>query len=195
MQPVLDIILASRSPRRRDLLALLGQPFRIVEPTHEEQRQPGEHAADYAVRNAREKARSVRHHAGTAGFFIIGADTIVVLDERILEKPRDAAHARAMLQALSNRAHEVITGLCLLTAGHEYCVSIRTTVIFRTLNDADIEAYLATGEPFDKAGAYGIQGHAAHMVREVRGSYTNVVGLPLAEVAEALNALLPRPQS
>jgi len=181
-----DIILASRSPRRRDLLGLLGRTFRIVEPTHEEQRQPGEHAADYAVRNAREKARSVLPHAGPGRFLVIGADTIVVLDERILEKPRDVAHARAMLRALSGRQHEVITGLALLTPAGEQCRSVRTEVVFRKLTDAEIETYIATGEPFDKAGAYGIQGHAAHMVTEIRGSYTNVVGLPLAEVAAEL---------
>jgi septum formation protein len=189
MMESLDIILASRSPRRRELLGLLGRAFRIVEPTHEEQRLPGEHAADYALRNAREKARSVLPHAGPGRFLIIGADTIVVLDERILEKPRDAAHARAMLRALSGRRHEVITGLALLTSGHEQCIAVRTEVVFRALDDAEIEAYLATGEPFDKAGAYGIQGHAAHMVTEIHGSYTNVVGLPLAEVAAALDKL------
>ena len=187
MQP-LDIILASRSPRRRDLLGLLGQTFRIIEPEHEEQRLPDEHAADYAVRNAREKARSVRHHA-TENFLVIGADTIVVLGERILEKPRDAADAHAMLRALAGKRHEVITGLALLSSNGEDCRAVRTEVEFRELTDAEIAAYLATGEPFDKAGAYGIQGHAAHMVTEIRGSYTNVVGLPLAEVAAALAAL------
>ena len=187
MQP-LDIILASRSPRRRDLLGLLGRTFRIIEPLHEEQRLPGEHAADYAVRNAREKAHSIRHHAAE-NFFIIGADTIVVVDDVILEKPRDAADARAMLRMLSGRTHEVITGLALLTPAGERCTDVHTSVVFRTLTDAEIEVYLATGEPFDKAGAYGIQGHAAHMVSEIRGSYTNVVGLPLAEVAEALGKL------
>jgi septum formation protein len=185
--PTLDIILASRSPRRRDLLALLGRPFRILEPEHEEQRLPGEHAGDYAVRNAREKARSIRHHTAE-NFFIIGADTIVVVDDAILEKPRDAADARAMLRLLSGRRHEVITGLALLTPAGERCWPVRTQVVFRALSDAEIEAYLATGEPFDKAGAYGIQGHAAHMVQGLSGSYTNVVGLPLAEVAEALQA-------
>jgi septum formation protein len=185
--PTLDIILASRSPRRRDLLALLDRPFRVIEPEHEEQRLPGEHAGDYAVRNAREKARSIRHHAAE-NFFIIGADTIVVVDDAILEKPRDAADARAMLRLLSGRRHEVITGLALLTPAGERCWPVRTQVVFRALSDAEIEAYLATGEPFDKAGAYGIQGHAAHMVSELRGSYTNVVGLPLAEVAGALQA-------
>lgn len=189
MPETLDIILASRSPRRRDLLGLLGRTFRIVEPTHEEQRQPGEHAADYAVRNAHEKARSVLPHAGPGHFLVIGADTIVVLDERILEKPRDAAHARAMLRALSGRQHEVITGLALLTPAGEQCRAVRTEVVFRKLSDAEIEAYIATGEPFDKAGAYGIQGHAAPMVTEIRGSYTNVVGLPLAEVAEVIATL------
>ena len=181
----LDIILASRSPRRRDLLTLLGRPFRVIEPEHEEQRRPGEHAGDYAVRNAREKARSVRHHAAE-NFFLIGADTIVVVDDVILEKPRDAADARAMLRRLSGRQHEVITGLALLTPAGERCWPVRTQVVFRVLSAEEIEDYLATGEPFDKAGAYGIQGHAAHMVQKIFGSYTNVVGLPLAEVAEAL---------
>ena len=190
MPEALDIILASRSPRRRELLNLLGRTFRIVEPTHAEQRQPGEHAADYAMRNAREKARSILPHAGPGPFLVIGADTIVVLDERILEKPRDATHARAMLRALSGRRHEVITGLALLTPHGEQCSAVCTEVVFRTLSDAELEAYIATGEPFDKAGAYGIQSHAAHMVKEVRGSYTNVVGLPLAEVAEALEKIL-----
>ena len=189
MQPVLDIILASRSPRRRDLLALLDRPFRVIEPEHEEQRLPGEHAGDYAVRNAREKARSVRHHAAAEDFLVIGADTIVVVDDRILEKPSDAADAHAMLRMLAGRRHEVITGLALLTSTGEDCRAVRTEVAFRDLTDAEIAAYLATGEPFDKAGSYGIQGHAAHMVSEIRGSYTNVVGLPLAEVAAALVAL------
>ena len=189
MQPAFDIILASRSPRRRDLLALLGRPFRVIEPEHEELRLPGEHPGDYAARNAREKARSVRHHAGAENFLVIGADTIVVIGERILEKPRDAADARAMLRALAGNRHEVITGLALLTSAGEDCRAIRTEVGFRPLTDGEIEAYLATGEPFDKAGAYGIQGHAAHMVTDIRGSYTNVVGLPLAEVAAALAEL------
>jgi septum formation protein len=189
MMEALDIILASRSPRRRELLGLLGRPFRIVEPTHAERRRPGEHAADYALRNASEKARSVVAHAGPGRFLVIGADTIVVLDERILEKPRDAAHARAMLRALSGRQHAVITGLALLTPTGEQCRAVRTDVVFRALGDAEIETYIATGESFDKAGAYGIQGHAAHMVAEIHGSYTNVVGLPLAEVAEALTKL------
>ena len=189
MQSELDIILASRSPRRRDLLGLLGRAFRVIEPEHEEQRLPGEHPGDYAVRNAREKARSVRHHAAAEHFLVIGADTIVVLGERILEKPRDAAEAHAMLRALAGRRHEVITGLALLTSAGEDCRAVRTEVEFRKLTEAEIAAYLATGEPFDKAGAYGIQGHAAHMVKEIRGSYTNVVGLPLAEVAMALGKL------
>jgi len=189
MQSKLDIILASRSPRRRDLLGLLGRAFRVIEPEHEEQRLPGEHPGNYAVRNAREKARSVRHHAAAENFLVIGADTIVVLGERILEKPRDAADAHAMLRALAGRRHEVITGLALLTRAGEDCRAVRTEVEFRELTEAEIAAYLATGEPFDKAGAYGIQGHAAHMVTAIRGSYTNVVGLPLAEVAEALATL------
>ncbi len=196
-----DIILASESPRRRELLTQLGVPFRIVPPCHDERRQPGEAPADYARRNARAKARSVlaRVAAGTRRparrVIILGADTIVVRRGRVLEKPRDAAHAWAMLRALSGRRHQVITGLCFLAtrppaAPVARTLVVRTDVLFRALRPDEINAYVDTGEPLDKAGAYAIQGGAGHMVREIHGSYTNVVGLPLAEVAEVLARLL-----
>jgi len=196
-----EIILASESPRRRELLALLGVAFRIVPPCHDERRQPGEAPAAYARRNARAKARSVLARVAAAArgparrFIILGADTIVVRHGRVLEKPRDAAHARAMLRALSGHRHQVITGLCFLAtrppaAPVARTLVVRTDVLFRALRPDEINAYVDTGEPLDKAGAYAIQGRAAHMVRSIRGSCTNVIGLPLAEVAEVLARLL-----
>ena len=193
-----ELILASTSPRRRELLENAGFAFHVLPPRAEERPQPGEAPADYAQRNAREKARSVipalpRDARGRSqACAVIGADTIVVLDGRILEKPRDDAHARAMLKALAGREHEVITGVCaILTDGggaapRERCFATRTAVVMRRVSDEEIEAYLATGEPADKAGAYAVQGRAAGMIRELRGSYTNVVGLPLAELIEIL---------
>jgi len=192
-----DIILASQSPRRRALLRRLGVRFRVLAPGHDEQLRPGEAPAAYARRNARAKARSAlarvpaaRRRAGRP-LLILAADTIVVLGRRVLEKPRDAAHARAMLRALSGRRHEVLTGLCLLAVRPPRAPAVRTRVVrtavwFRALRPAEVDAYVATGEPLDKAGAYAIQGGAAPMVRALRGSYTNVIGLPLAEVAALL---------
>ncbi|MCX6996390.1 MAG: Maf family protein [Kiritimatiellaeota bacterium] len=201
MRPETEIILASQSPRRRALLKLLGVPFRVVPPRHDERRRPGEAAVDYAVRNARAKARSVLPLVadGAGGRsrrrIILGADTIVVRNGRVLEKPRDAGQARAMLRALSGRRHQVITGLCFLSSRPPAppvarTLTVHTNVWFRALRPAEVDAYVATGEPLDKAGAYAIQGGAAHMVREIHGSYTNVVGLPLAEVAATLGKLL-----
>ena len=200
MPPVTEIILASHSPRRRALLKQLGVPFRVVPPRHDEQRRPGEAAAAYAVRNARAKARSVLRRVATGAggprrrLIVLGADTLVVRAGRVMEKPRGAGQARAMLRALSGRRHQVITGLCFLVSRPPAppvarVLTVRTDVSFRALRAAEVAAYVATGEPLDKAGAYAIQGGAAHMVREIRGSYTNVVGLPLAEVAEMLRAL------
>ncbi len=188
-------ILASSSPRRRELLALLGRPFRVIEPAIDETPRPGERPAAYARRAAAEKAAAVaarlplRRNVGRR--VVIGCDTIVVLDSRILGKPRDAADARRMLRALSGRCHAVISGLCVLqerTGGdwiERNCV-VSTEVTFRKLSLREIAAYVATGEPMDKAGAYAVQGRAAAMVACLRGSYTNVVGLPLAELSELL---------
>jgi septum formation protein len=186
-----DIVLASASPRRRDLLASLGRPFRVVAPGIDEQPWPKEAPASYALRNASDKAR---HVAGglPAGrrTLIIAADTIVVLDGDILEKPHDAEHAAAILRRLSGRTHEVITGLCVLDVGgvstRERAEAVRTDVDFRDLSPEEIAAYVASGEPLDKAGAYAIQGGAAAMVTGIRGSHTNVVGLPM----ERLRAIL-----
>jgi len=185
------IILASASPRRRELLAGLGLPFEVIVSGIDEQPWPREMPASYALRNAAEKAREVAQHAdGQGDTLIIAADTIVVVDDHILEKPADAAHAVEMLRRLSGRWHEVMTGLCVWhrTRGgfHEQADAVRTGVRFRDLTEREMADYAASGEPMDKAGAYAIQGGAAGFVAETRGSYTNVVGLPL----EALRRML-----
>jgi septum formation protein len=177
------IVLASESPRRRELLAELGIPFDVVPSGIEERPWPGEAPASYALRNASDKARVV--FARTGGI-VLSADTIVVCDGHILEKPADANDARRMLRMLSGRAHEVITGLCVLTRDRETGRAVATRVVFKELPDKQIDAYVATGEPMDKAGAYAIQGGAVEFVERIEGSYSNVVGLPL----EVLRSLL-----
>jgi len=175
------LTLASASPRRRELLASLGLDFEIVVPEIDETPLPGEKPRIFAERLAEEKARTV-----SSDGIVIAADTIVVQNETIFGKPTDAAHAREMLQALSGSAHEVITGVCIRNPLRTVVFSVGTQVVFRILEDAEIEGYIATGEPMDKAGAYAIQDGAAHMIRAINGSYTNVVGLPLCELHEVL---------
>lgn len=177
------LLLASASPRRRWLLSTLGVPFAVLAVDLDERPHPGEPPPVFAARMADEKARAA--HARCPGTWVIGADTIVEVDGDILGKPTHAAHAAAMLARLADRAHVVRTAVVLLrsdggTAAH---VIVTTEVTFRPLDTATIAAYVATGEPFDKAGAYAIQGEGAHLVDRVVGSYTNVIGLPLPEVA------------
>ena len=180
-----QIILASASPRRRELLAQIGVAFEASVSGVEEKPWPNERPASYALRNAADKASEVLDRV-TGDAVIIAADTIVVLGERILEKPRDADDACAMLRSLSNAEHEVITGLVVLSrrGGDQRLQgdAVRTAVRFREIAGAEISAYVATGEPMDKAGAYAIQGGAKNFVTEIRGSYTNVVGLPVDEL-------------
>jgi len=177
------LTLASASPRRRELLATLGIDFSVIVPKIEETPKPGEKPCAFTERLAAEKA-----HAVSTDGLVIAADTIVVQKETILGKPTDAAHAREMLRALSGTVHEVITGVCIKNAARTVVFSVGTQVVFRILEDREIEDYIATGEPMDKAGAYAIQGGAAHMVRSISGSYTNVVGLPLCELHETLTS-------
>lgn len=191
-----ELILASASPRRRELLAALGRPFQVIAPDIDETPRPGERPHAYARRAAAEKAAAVaaRLPARTgAPRIVIGCDTIVAVGDRILGKPCDAAEARRMLRALSGRWHCVISGLCVLFEGpngawRERTLAVATRVRFRRLSRDEIAAYVASGEPMDKAGAYAIQGGAAGMVAEIRGSYTNVVGLPLAELIQMLRS-------
>ena len=183
------LILASASPRRRELLGQLGRPFEVIVSGLAEKPWPGEKPASYALRNSGDKGAEVLARVD-GDVDLVAADTIVVLGERILEKPADAVEAAAMLRELSGREHEVITGLCVYSRrGDDLRVqadAVRTAVRFRALTDAEISAYVATGEPMDKAGAYAIQGGAARFVAETRGSYSNVVGLPLDELRRLL---------
>lgn len=180
------IILASASPRRLELLASAGIEFEVFASAIPEEPLPGEIPADYALRLARDKALDVA--ARIEGEFFIGADTIVFCAGEIMGKPRDAADAERMLWKLSGVPHNVITGYCVYDKARDglVCDAVTTRVFFKQLRDEEIHAYIATGCPFDKAGAYAIQGGAAHMVERIEGSYSNVVGLPLCEVVAAL---------
>ena len=190
----MKLILASASPRRRELLAQMGEAFDVVPAGLDEVPWPNEAPASYALRNAFEKAGHVlarlpRQEDG----LLISADTIVVLAGRILEKPADAAHAAAMLRDLSGCTHEVITGLCVArrAGGRERWLgdAVRTAVTFRALSEPEIAAYVASREAFDKAGGYGIQGRAALFIEHLSGSYSGVMGLPLYETSELLKSV------
>ena len=184
------LVLASASPRRRGFLHQLGYDFEVVKPETEEKAKPGEGATEYVLRNAAEKAADVAGRVA-AGAVVVAADTVVVREGRIMEKPADEEHAREMLRALGGHVHQVVTGVCVREAGGAPAkvrtFSVSTDVEFKELPEEEIDAYVRSGEPMDKAGAYAIQGRAAYMIRQIRGSYTNVVGLPLTEVEETLS--------
>jgi len=179
-------ILASRSPRRIELLRAAEQQFDVKPSDTDESRRPGEDALTFAARVAREKALAVA--ARNPGRPVLAADTIVIVDGEPLGKPRDRTHAAAMLASLSGRAHEVATAFVLLDARGTVAQArvVRSEVVFRRLDRDDIQRYVATSEPLDKAGAYAIQGKAAGFVSSLRGSLTNVIGLPMDEVRDAL---------
>ncbi|HEY0232008.1 MAG TPA: Maf family protein [Dokdonella sp.] len=181
------IFLASQSPRRRELLRQLGVDFDVLDVEVAEQQLPGESAADYVSRVAREKAGAgLLQVAAVPGALVIGADTEVVLEEEVFGKPADAAAAQAMLRRLSGRAHRVLSTLWCINAAREECACSDSQVEFAELSETDIAHYVATGEPFGKAGAYAIQGRAAAFVRRLEGSYSGVMGLPLHETANLL---------
>jgi len=186
-QPLL--ILASASPRRQELLTSAGIAFEAIPGETDEEGCQGESAEEYVSRLAQRKAEEAAEKHPRR--WILAADTVVVVGQAILGKPRDPPEARQMLEMLSGREHRVITGYCILHSswGRRREGRVVTEVRFKVLTSQEIQWYLDTGEPFDKAGAYAIQGKAAFMVREIRGSYTNVVGLPLCEVVEALQEL------
>jgi septum formation protein len=185
METKQKLILASTSPRRAELLKSAGLAFKTVRPDADEKLHAGETPVEYAVRTAREKAESLAVPPDTV---ILGADTVVAIEGHILGKPADDNDAEAMLRLLSGKMHEVITGVCLRSAEKTVCFHVATAVLFRDLSEEEIAVYVATGDPLDKAGAYAIQNGAAGMVRRIDGSYSNVVGLPLCEVIEALEA-------
>ncbi len=186
-----DIVLASASPRRADLLTQVGIRFSVVPSRVPEDILPGESPEDHVERLSREKALEVASRAEVPGRWFIGSDTIVLRDETILGKPHDAEEAAVMLRSLSGRSHRVLSGyaVCDRETGHCESAAVSTVVIFKELTEAEIAGYIASGEPMDKAGAYAIQGLGVFMVRRIEGSYTNVVGLPLCEVVEALERL------
>ena len=181
------LVLASGSPRRRELLALLGLPFEVVPSTCEEILPPA-HAdpGELAEALAREKAREVARRR--PGALVLGADTVVALDGRIYGKPADARDAARMLAEFSGRTHRVVTGVALVGPTGEQSFHASTEVTFRELEPQEIESYVATGEPADKAGAYAVQGQGALLIEGIRGDYPNVVGLPLVMLAAALRA-------
>ena len=176
------LVLASQSPRRRELLTTAGIPFTVRVAPVEEIPRPGELPVEYVRRLARAKAEAVWVEPQFTGAdeIVLGADTTVVIDGRILEKPCDADDARAMLRLLAGREHAVITGICLRHSAGAIVDHALTSVRFSSLTDVEIAAYVASGEPMDKAGAYGIQGLASKFVERIDGCYFNVMGLPLS---------------
>jgi septum formation protein len=180
------LILASASPRRSELLRQVGVDFRVVVAEVDESVLPGEEPADYVRRVARDKALAIQASEGGT-LPVLGADTAVVLDGHILGKPGSPAEARAMLRRLSGRTHEVYSAAVLLQAGQPArdCLSI-SRVTFARLDAEWIDAYSDTGDPMDKAGAYGVQGRAAEKISRIEGSFSGVMGLPLYETCELL---------
>jgi len=179
------LVLASASPRRRALLAQLGLPFEVVASDVPETPRAGEGPEHFARRMAREKAAAVAERY--RGRLILAADTVVVLDDMLCGKPADRDDARRMLRALSGRTHRVLTAVALIDAAGRFDdLLAESRVRFRALTAAEIEAYLDSGEAFDKAGAYGLQGLARQFVADVHGSESNVIGLPIDEVAALL---------
>jgi septum formation protein len=175
------LVLASGSPRRRQLLEMLGLPFVAAAANVQELRLPREAPAAYARRLARDKARAV------PGAWVLGADTIVVQGDAVLEKPLDAGDALRMLLQLNGRRHEVITAVCLVADGKEREAIDTTAVYFRQCELDFLRAYVATGEPLDKAGAYGIQGYGAALIERIEGDFFSVMGLPVRLVLDLLD--------
>ena len=178
------LYLASQSPRRTELLTQVGIDHTVVSSSYEEPNEGYDSLIEMVKAQALGKARCA---VGIPkGGIVLGADTIVVLDNEVLGKPQDEADARQMLERLSGRSHSVVTGVALLIKGDEVVFHNETKVYFKELAPFEIESYIASGEPMDKAGAYGIQGKGALWVEKIEGSYTNVVGLPVEHVYDEL---------
>jgi septum formation protein len=182
------LTLASRSPRRAEILTAVGWPFQAIAADIDETILSGEDAVTYVQRLARTKAETIAARVNSG--VILGADTTVVVDDEILGQPRDDEDARRMLRLLSGRWHEVVTGVALARVGAEVRVGYQTTrVRFAELSPAEIDWYVSSGEPQGKAGAYGIQGKAALFITEIQGDYFNVVGLPVRLVFELMRRM------
>lgn len=183
------LVLASKSPRRRELLGLYTDKFTVDVSNATEPEFGGGSVGEYVSHLAAIKAREVaaRHPEDV----VLGADTVVAFGGEVLGKPRDEAHAKEMLMAMSGGVQKVYTGVCIIKDGAELCDFVMTEVIFRELSEAEIDEYIATGESLDKAGAYGIQGGAKEFVKTISGDYFNVIGLPMKRVAEMLSEIYP----
>jgi septum formation protein len=184
------LVLASASPRRKELLTQAGYEFKVMPANILEERHPNEDPATFVTRLAQEKAQSVHDQLVSGSpeksHIVLGADTIVVTPEEVLGKPQGKEDAARMLRQLSGRIHQVITGVCLISKEKTEIAAETTSVTMRETSNEEIAAYIATGEPMDKAGAYAIQGYAARWIPRIQGCYFNVVGLPIARVAEML---------
>lgn len=180
------LILASASPRRAELLRFAGLAFEVIPANVDESRRPGQSPVEHASRLAMAKALAGGHRHR----LVLGADTTVFIGERIFEKPADRLEAAEHLRALSGRSHQVVTAFCLASGGSPLVWrEVISRVCFRALTEKEIEAYAEDGEGLDKAGAYGLQGLGGFLVESIEGSYTNVIGLPLTELKEALAEL------
>lgn len=186
-----QIVLASASPRRRELLAQVGIVCTVIPSGADESLLPGESPHEHVLRLALAKAQEVAFRPDTPGRWFLGSDTIVLRDDCVLGKPADAAEATTMLESLSGRSHQVLSAFAIFDRETGLCRSqvVTTQVHFKQLTAREIAGYIASGEPFDKAGSYAIQGLGAFMVPAIEGSYSNVVGLPVAEVVAALEEL------
>ena len=206
-----QIILASTSPRRKELLERLGFTVKVIPANIDETKLEGEAAESYVKRLSREKCLTVVNRLQTTLYpaeaegqatwassrrqpetrWVVGADTIVVLEDEILGKPKDTAEAAEMLQRLSGKRHRVITGFCVhdLRKDKEGIQAVSTEVLFKRLSPTEIEKYIAVGESMDKAGAYAIQGVGTYLTDSIVGSYTNVVGLPMCQVVEMMEEM------
>jgi septum formation protein len=181
------LILASASPRRQELLTQAGYLFSVDPSSVDESRRQGEDAIRFVTRLAREKAQEVFARHKSEGLMVLGADTVVLCDGEVLGKPADAGQAASMLELLSGRTHQVVTGVAAVWGVDSAEVAAELTqVTMHTLSPQEISAYVASGEPMDKAGAYAIQGYAARWIPRISGCYFNVVGLPLALVSSLL---------
>lgn len=183
----LKVVLASGSPRRHELLKLIGVDHEVIPADLNESQLPGEKPDAHAERLAKAKSAAIAAHR--ADSLVIGADTIVVVDQHILGKPRDVADAARMLRMLSNRSHIVMTAVAVTLGGRTISLVEKVTVSFRDLTEDEIARYIATGEPMDKAGAYGIQGYGATIVRRIEGDYFAVMGLSLVRLVDLMTQL------
>ena len=181
-----SFILASASPRRRELLGELIRDFEVIPSEVDEKLLKGESPEDHVLRLSREKALEISR--GNPGRWVLGADTVVIIDGKMLGKPRTPGEAKQMLGMLSGREHRVITGFAIVKGGEGVIVNdaVESSVIFKDISRDEMDWYIRTNEPYDKAGGYAVQGKASFFIKEIRGSYTNVIGLPLCEVVTAL---------